>query len=707
MYNKHKIHRVDKNHKRIVMKDVDVNDFAVKLKRSETRPAAETFRDETRRHLEHLKGVKCKDVDLSDLINEKARVSLVSGVAGIGKSIFTKQLAMRWASNELYTELKLCIVMECREINNFAANEGASLEKYELLSEFLKKKFEFDLKDGPSTLFIVDGLDELSDINSNDSVIWQLLTITTTKYPNAKIILTGRPHVSGKLERKGEVIGGLQRFEIQGLNDEQIKDYVNKFTPVEEDRVTVNNAIESSKGLLQIISVPEFLNSLCCVALLSDGKPLKSTAELYVWVLYLILKEHVEKEGPSEKLVPEVFREYSSELKELCQICHELLIENRINFEGDVKSRLLERFQHGEFLEGLFLDVSDNVTKQFQFKHLTLLEFLAAVHICHMENRMEIIGNNVKNEFYQVVFFSCQLIAGCKYDGIIKQMFVNDEELYAINVEQLLSSVLKVVHNKDLRVKDYKQDEQRKQLFHLSLDIIMCFINKDVTNKMFIILTVKTLRCEMNAFNEESMRKVGEICDYLVDEFHCEEEELKEAFENVHVKWVRIDDDVKSINYVKHLKNVEGIRCWRMKSNIISIQKQVSEIPNCKRVQINYCELSDGEVVGDGGLDEHELEWLEIDGCKLNKISFTNVCNWAIASVKELELLVIENIEESWWKELIDAIANANETKNGCLALMNLEIIRCTQNMSEEMQMKVRRFTNYLFVMLIHNYSSL
>ena len=377
------------------MKAVNVHEFAVKLRISETRPAAATFRDEARRHFEHLKDMTGKDIEVSQLIKHDERVSFVYGLPGMGKTVLTKQLAFLWASNKIYTQFKLSVIMECREINHFAANEGAALKKHELFSEFLKTKFEFELEGGVSTLFILDGVDELFDINSDNSVIWQLLDVKNTKYAMAKIILTGRPHIEGKLERRDKDVGGVHRYEIQGLNDEQIKDYVNRFSSCTEDIVNINKAINSSKEYIKICSIPEVLNSLCCVSVLSDGKPLKSAAELYVWVLYLLLKEHVEKEGPSQKLCSKIFSEYSSELKALCDICHELLNENRIIFEGNVKSQLLKTGKGTEFLEGFFVDMSDSRKERFQFKHLTLMEFLSAMHICHIKNRMEIIEDNL------------------------------------------------------------------------------------------------------------------------------------------------------------------------------------------------------------------------------------------------------------------------------------------------------------------------
>jgi len=673
------------------MEAVDIDDFAVKLKISKTRPAAETFRDETRRYFENLKSMTGKDIELNELLNHDKRITLVNGISAIGKSVLMKKLAFSWANKKIYTQFKLCIVMECRELNRFFANEVALLNKHDIFSEFLKTKFEYDLGGGVSTLIVLDGVDELWDVTSDDSVIWQLLDVKCTKYPMSKIILTGRPHVEGKLDRKDKDTGGMQRFEIQGLNDMHVKDYVKKFSPCKKDIENINRTIDSSEQCTHIISIPGFLNTLSCVAILSNGETLKNVAELYVWLLYVILKELVEKKPPSQKLCFEIFKEYSSELGALCEICHQLLSENKIIFEGDVKSQLLKCGNGAEFIEGLFADISDCRTKKYQFKHLTIIEFLSAVHVSRRKNRMEIIEHNLKTGFYQVVIFCCQLIGGYKYDGIIKDMFGNDEKLKEITVEHFLPRVLEYLgQGINHELKGYEQQQQQlEHLFKLANDIIMCFTNEDVSNKNFIISTVKTLDYEMDRLYSESMRRVSDLCGQLSSAFKCNEEELKDTFEHLHVKSVDVED-INALACVKYLPNVERIVLLRMKiDNSFRIREEANVVANCKEVGILMCELADDEIVENMAMKDHQLNRLEIFGCKVNKYSFINVCNWALASVTIFYLYDIRNIEHSWWGELVDVIQNAKENNNLSLALRELQIKDCAQRMSKEMEMKI------------------
>jgi len=188
------------------------------------------------------------------------------------------------------------------------------------------------------------------------------------------------------------------------------------------------------------------------------------------------------------------------------------------------------------------------------------------------------------------------------------------------------------------------------------------------------------------------MRKVSELCGHLSSAFKCDEEDLKETFKNVLVVVVFVDD-VKSLTCVKYLPNVEKLWLHRMKIKINSfhIRSEANAVAKWKKVRIYECEFADDGIMGNNmAIKDHQLNELGIYGCKLNKYSFINVCNWALeSSVNTFKLCSIKNIEHSWWGELVNGIQNAKEKNNGILALRALCIDGCTQKMSKEMQMKI------------------
>jgi len=187
---------------------------------------------------------------------------------------------------------------------------------------------------------------------------------------------------------------------------------------------------------------------------------------------------------------------------------------------------------------------------------------------------------------------------------------------------------------------------------------------------------------------------VSELCGHLTSALKCNEEDRKESFENVLGKWVFVDD-VKSLTCVKYLPNVVRIELngMKIKINSFRIRSEVNAVAKWKDVAIWNCEfIDDGIMENTMAIKDHQLNWLGIVRCKLNKYSFINVCNWALeSSVNTFTLWDIKNIEHSWWGELVDAIQNAKEKNNGILALRQLDISGCTQRMSEKMQMKIRQ----------------
>ena len=180
-----------------MLKEKDITEFAVELRINHGSRSKGTFRDETRRYLENLTDFTGDSIELSALVDNTNRVTFIRGIAGMGKSVLAKQLTYGWANGDIYQDFKMCVMFECRDLNYFKDHEGAKLKKHEILGEFLKSKFSYDLGDGEGVLVIVDGLDELFDITEEDSIIGPLLCRKI--HPRSKVIITGRPHVEDKL----------------------------------------------------------------------------------------------------------------------------------------------------------------------------------------------------------------------------------------------------------------------------------------------------------------------------------------------------------------------------------------------------------------------------------------------------------------------------------------------------------------------------
>ena len=667
---------------------MNVEDFAVELKIGDTERPVETMRGELRRRNERFEGMRGSNVKISDIIAKNKRIVFIRGLPGAGKSVLVKQMTYKWADGELFQQFDLCITFECRELNYFMQNEGKKFEKHKQFVEFVKTKFNFEFGSKGNVLVIVDALDELRDIfdRTNDSIIWQLLDVKMPDYSTAKLIITGRPHVENVLFRQNKDTGGIRTVDIDGLSEEQIKEYVNIFASSDGEMVEkINKTIDSSNSTLKPIIYPQILNSVCCVACISDELKVHNETELYCWSFYLLLKQHAEKDGSTDKKIPDIFKEYLKDLLILSNICHTLLNNNTIVFEGKIEFG--EIGQGKEFLEGLFVDVSDDFHRKKQFKHLTLMEFLSAVYVCTIENPTEIIKDILENRLYQVLLFNCQLIAGLMYDGIIKEMFRNAANLKEVNCYNFFRLDL-------ILVRECVADNEDES-FKLSIDVIMCLMIKDVINKQFILSIVNQLSF-MTV--KRSSYKLIEMMKGLLDDFGCCYGELKKAFENVHV-WQFYVTEVNCLKFAKFLASVDSIvlngRMATITTTVKCILNAINECRDLKRVMIWNSTLQDKDLKEEV-IECLNLEELEIGDCDVNEHSFYHLCK-LIITVRQVELCDIEGMEGEWWNMMVETIVRAKENNDGALSLRELEITECPL-MNDEMKNKVITF------ILIHNY---
>ena len=639
-----------------------------------------------RRYLENLKNFTSDDFDISELNDKDSRVTFIRGVAGMGKSVLAKQLTVWWANGDMYTNFKLCIMFQCRDLNFFQRSKGANLEKHEVFGEFLKSICNFELGDGEGILFVVDGLDELYDINTSESIIAQLVDLGVSKFINSKIVITGRPHVEEKLVEHGNEMGGLQTVQIQGLNDDQIDEYISKFSSLQDNITAINKSKEASKRSLPILHVPQFLNAFCCVAILTAGKAIHNEAELYSWTVYLLLLEHANKSGSLNKTVSEIFKEYSEALMALSKLCHKLLNENKIIFEGDVES-LVKNIKTGKnFIKSLFIDVSDNLQRKFEFQHLSVMEFFAALFICNNESPKKIIEENLEKGFIEVVSFACRLIAGVSSDGIIKDILTNSSLPTA---ESFLNDVIKLLNESRL-------DEETK--FERSIAFLSFFLNKNFKDKELILSFIKQLRFRGYSFISYSNNLLS-ICNHLFEMCACNENDIRLAFANVRIKWFEIDD-LNSLQCVKYL-DVERINLRDCKFTVNDFVKQLNEnelAGKGENVWLFGCKLDDVEEVDINDIPSYRvLGWLAVWDCKLNASSFQNICELGVLC-KAFTLLSQEIKSIDWWEALVIKIEKRK--KHGELKLRDFDITNHAGTLiTEDMKKRVRRFiTSMLFI---------
>eukprot|EP00794_Sanderia_malayensis_P014763 gene14763-biopygen11849 len=423
---RHEVNCVDTMENCIISLDLDINDFSVNLKivEEEKRYTAKDkgYHGELEKHL-HLLKDDARAIKVGELMNmiednEKERIMFVSGLAGIGKSVLAKKVALDWACKEC-SQTRCLFYITCRELNSFFHESDRDIEEY-LKEQFRNMPFD----NVETTVFLIDGLDELQKPV-------KIMKAFTEKFSKSRFIILGRPHARHHVNSIGQK---SQKLEILGLNKGQIKEYIKKFPKLSTDKSQdesslteqkIEEAIQKSTNISYIATIPQFLNTICCAVMLStEGKSFTSKTDLYSWMLFLLMRQHFQGKDLDNKTVGwEIFSCYSKQLLAICKQAFKLYSSGSIIFK---KTEL--ECKDEKFIEGFLLGVKNRAgdISKYMFKHLTIMEFLASIHVYLDGKRNVLLKKLLKQERYEIISFVCSFV---RFSLIKGTSFEEDDEI--------------------------------------------------------------------------------------------------------------------------------------------------------------------------------------------------------------------------------------------------------------------------------------
>ena len=759
----------------IKTKDFPINDFAVKLKMvSSRRKVDKSFKGERGRLLKDLDKATSYDINIDNLIDGKKRVTFVRGIAGIGKSVLAKQIVFGWATGTMYQNFEVCLFFECRDLNRYSHDEGKGFNSKEMLHNFINKKTcDLNIKTEKNVLIVIDGVDELFDIGDENSLIYQFLDIKES-YGEAKIIMTGRPHVENVLDKCGITIGGYKVVEMMGLGEEEIKEYIAKFTTcIEEERSSevstlINQTIEASADIRPILCVPQFLNGICCVSIVTGGEGIGNETELYCWTLYLLLKQHLSEreEAMSERTWHKIFASYRQLILVVSEISFKLYSENQIIFKKEDFQPLFDRIRGDEsikpiakgFFHGLFADKTDNKEEKLMFKHLTLMEFLSAIHVCTVKYPYDVIKRLVSNKSYEIVRYACSLYGGVFQDGIGNELYEcvmddkatagsGDENKKEERAESFLKLALKVLS---------KSNGEGESTFLKSIDFIVQFFPRQFNRPSFVKSVLFQLKSigDIDIFRPDAaeQRLLLRFFD-IIKATAVDENSIKEALENTEISLIgkfdkelltvmkyfgkdvdiqisgkdfNIDDEMMKLitdnviyfatlsfydckfngPYFKtkqpeHYSKLKSLRLTRCEFSNVSFKMfsqwaaVLSESVRLEKCKGFNCEM--WEIFGREIDDVRRHKGLKLKGLDVNEIAFDE-SSWAGAVRVFVKLermrIVVCGICEEWWRILANEVEK--RANEGTLTLKTL-VIEKDSGINENIRQSVRRISYQIF----------
>lgn len=326
--------------------------------------------------------------------NGPIRKVLVTGVAGIGKTILVQKVLFDFGRNDAQLAFDFIIHMTFRDLNlidkptNF---RELVLRKNRHLAKDLDKILANDNK----LLIILDGFDEFRHYRScdvdvfvtepdEDAEVVQVFgsLMQSELLPNASVLLTSRPAAISFIP-----LGSIDRFVlITGFSLAEVQDFFLRYFRNKAVADRMFAVVSANELMLTLCYIPAFCYIVCCI--LKESKDLhgggpKTMTDIYVQYLVALLRSHAQ--ARAEKFLPEQRAEASRQLSDtvvkLGRLAFQKLMDHQTLFySSDPDVAALEGCSFvSTFLDQTAAQEPGCTEDVYSFAHLTVQEFFAAV----------------------------------------------------------------------------------------------------------------------------------------------------------------------------------------------------------------------------------------------------------------------------------------------------------------------------------------
>ena len=324
---------------------------------------------------------------------EPAQLVLVEGVPGIGKSTFAWEACRRWGAGEILQQYKLMVLLRLRERRVQQAQSVADLFYFKCDDHIKQNAIqEIESNHGAGVLLILEGFDELPALlRKQDSLFMDIIKGETLW--NATIMMTSRHWASRPLLENDELHRPLsQHIEIVGFTKKDIDDYLQCMT---FDDPSVFPGINEYLSCYPHIATMMYVPINCAIVLevyrvnRSNENQLipKTMTQLYSsLVRTLLLRYLLDHPDYKDKYVKlESFQDLpDSVYEQFCKIA-KIAYEGICNDDQIIFSDLPSGFETLGLMHCVpELYVDQGAVVSYNFLHLTLQEFMAAVYVSLM-----------------------------------------------------------------------------------------------------------------------------------------------------------------------------------------------------------------------------------------------------------------------------------------------------------------------------------
>uniref|UniRef100_A0A6Q2Z4L7 B30.2/SPRY domain-containing protein n=1 Tax=Esox lucius TaxID=8010 RepID=A0A6Q2Z4L7_ESOLU len=331
-------------------------------------------------------------------IRRKGLRNLTKGIAGIGKTVSVQKVILDWAEGKVNQDIHFIFPLPFRDLN--MKKDQCSL--MQLLTHYFPELKEIDcIEDGlTKTVLIFDGLDECRlplDFKNNKKCcdvteptsVDVLLTnlIEGNLLPSALLWITTRPAAANRIPP--ECVD--QVTEIRGFNEPQKEEYFRKKIADQNLANEILNHIKTSRSLHIMCHIPVFcwISATVLESMLKEAEEdeiPKTLTQMYEHFLLIQTSMKNKKYNkPTETNPKELSQSDKDMILKLSKLAFQQLQKgNLIFYEEDLREcgiDVSEASEYSALCTEIFKEESGLYQeKVFSFVHLSIQEFLAAIH---------------------------------------------------------------------------------------------------------------------------------------------------------------------------------------------------------------------------------------------------------------------------------------------------------------------------------------
>ncbi|XP_038154290.1 NACHT, LRR and PYD domains-containing protein 12-like [Cyprinodon tularosa] len=329
--------------------------------------------------------------------DQPIRAVMTQGVAGIGKTVLTQKFTLDWAEGKAHQNIQFIFPFTFRELNVLKEKKFSLVE---LVHHFFTETKGISSFEDFQVLIILDGLDEsrlpldftnkeiLTDVTESTSVDVLLINLIRGELlPSALLWITTRPAAANQIPP--HCVGMVT--EVRGFNNPQKEEYFRKRFRDKKRASKIISHMKASRSLYIMCHIPVFCwitaTVLEDVLKTREGGELPSTlTEMYIHFLVVQTKvKKIKYDGGAE-----TDQHWSPESRKMIESLGKLAFDQLqkgklIFYESDLTECGID-ITAASVYSGVFTQIFREERglyqeKVFCFVHLSVQEFLAALHV--------------------------------------------------------------------------------------------------------------------------------------------------------------------------------------------------------------------------------------------------------------------------------------------------------------------------------------